>query len=309
MRWQYLILGAVPLGLAALIAWQGQRIDRAFIDPPLDDTPAAGGLALPETLGAWRMAYPEWFPRERIYEKINGRDVLFFQFGVERLHCATWSGPGTWDMYLYTMREAAGARGVWLAEKPPTAQFAAEQLWATPGSAAVQHGPYYLYLSASAPDEPWEHATNLLALLCAHLPITADTTRDPAALLPRSGMRDDSLQYHANDAFGFDTLDGIHAAAYREDDDDAIWFVTVADNDRRAAALVAQYREEFTHFGGSQVFAHAHGFAGVMFDAWELIAHTNEVVYGVRDADSHHTLTQHWERLLYHLHHVLRDEE
>lgn len=308
MRLVQLLLWVLPAGIVALVLWRGTCLDPAFVQPP-DKAAAPSGLRFPETLGAWRAAAHEWFPRERIYEKIDGRDVLFMQYDVQSLQCATWDGAGAWDMYLYTMREPAGARGVWLAEKPATAQLTHDgTVWFTPGAAAVHHGQFYLAISAAQADASITDATNLLALLRAYLPAAATAARDPAALLPRDGMSENSLEFIPNDAFGFETLDNIHAAGYRVADDDAVWFVTVASNSTAAAALVSQYADEFACFGGSQTFAHAHGFSGVMFDAWETIIYTNDIVFGVRDANSLDTLTQHWQHLLLHIHRALRDE-
>lgn len=308
MRVVRLLLWVLPVGIVALVLWRGTCVDPAFVQPP-GKAAMPSGLPFPKMLGAWRAVAHEWFARERIYEKIDGRDVLFMQYDVQSLQCVTWDGASTWDMYLYTMRAPAGARGVWLAEKPAAAQLSHDgTAWFTPGAAAAHHGQFYLALSAAHADASVTDATNLLALLRAHVPVTAAPARDPAALLPHDGMRENSLEFIPNDAFGFETLDTIHAAGYRVADDDAVWFVTVASDHVAAAALVSQYAEEFARFGGSQTFAHAHGFAGVMFDAWETIAHTNDIVFGVRDADSFDTLTQHWHRLLLHIHRALGDD-
>jgi|GEM_PF-1320889 len=310
MRLARLGLWLLPAGIAAVVMWRGARVDPAFVAPP-GEAAAPSGLAFPEAIGAWRTTTPhEWFPRERIYEKIDGRDVLFFQYGVQSLQFATWEGGSSWDMYLYTMGAPAGARGAWLAEKPATAQLDdTGTAWFAPGAAAAYHGHYYLSLSAAQPDASIMDATNLLALLCAQLPVAAIATHDPAALLPRDGMRENSLEFIPREAFGFDTLDNIHAAGYSVGGHDAVWFVAVASDHTAAAGLVARYAEEFTRFGGSQAVNHADGFSGVMFDAWEMIAHTNEIVFGVREADSYDTLTQHWERVLQHIQRALRDEK
>lgn len=308
MRLARIAVWLLPAGIAALVVWRGTCLDPAFVQPP-GGAAAPHGLVFPETLGAWRALPHEWFPRERIYEKIDGRDVLFFQYDVHSLQFTTWDGAGAWDMYLYTMRDPAGARGVWLAEKPATAHLnQAGTAWFAPGAAAAYHGPYYLSISAAQSDAPVTGATNLLALLCARLPAAATTARDPAALLPRDGMHGNSLAFIPNDAFGFETLDNIHAASYRLAGDDAVWFVTVTTDHAAAATLVSQYAEEFSRFGGSQAVVHVQGFSGVMFDTWETIAHTNDIVFGVRDADAYETLTQHWQRLLHHIHRALRDE-
>jgi len=308
MRLARIGLWLLPAGIAAVVWWRGARIDPACVVPP-GAAAAPPGLVFPATVGAWRAVRHEWFPRERIYEKIDGRDVLFFQYDVHSLQFATWEGGSTWDMYLYTMRAPAGARGVWLAEKPATAQLDDTGMaWCAPGAAAAYHGQYYLFLSAAQPAASINDATNLLALLCAQLPVAATAARDPAALLPRDGMRKNSLEFMPHDAFGFETLDNIHAAGYSVGGHDAVWFVTAVSDAAAGAGLVARYAEEFTRFGGSQTVVRADGFSGVMFDTWEIIAHTHDIVFGVREADSYDTLTQHWQRLVQHFQRAARDE-
>lgn len=301
MRLARPLLWLLPPAVAALVVWTGRHVDPAFYRPPAAAAPSQS-ISFPPALGAWRAHDPAWFPRERIYEKIDGRDVLFLQYGVENLHCVTWRGTSDWDMYLYTMREPAGAQGVWQAEKPATAAvLGSGDTWLTSDAAAAHHGRWYLYLSATRVAPARHDATNLLALLRAHLPLPPAPFRDPASLLPAAGREHGSQEYLPQDAFGFSSLSNVHAARYSLANAPATYFVTLVEDAPAAAALVARYTEEFLHIGGSQVFHHADGFTGVLFDQWERVAFSNELVYGVREADSFTTLTQHWENFRLHL--------
>ncbi|MCX7847336.1 MAG: hypothetical protein N2595_04840 [bacterium] len=289
------------MGLVAFVLWRGRTYDPAFFRPPNGEA-RHQGLTLPSVLGSWRASAPAWFPRERMYEKIDGRDVLFLQYGAESLQCITWRGSTTWDLYLYTLTTPAGARGVWLAEKPKGATVLPDgATWSAPGAAATHCGRFYVYLSSASAQPSLVEATNLLSLVCQHLPTFGSTTSDPATLLPEDGLQEGSREFLPSAAFGFQALENVHAARYEHAGAQATWFVIRERDPAAAAARVAQYAREFSQFGGSQIYRYVDGFSGLMLDLWERIAHTNALIVGVREAESFESLTQHWALLQDHL--------
>jgi hypothetical protein len=298
-----LLLLCLPLLIAAWVVWRGAQVDPAYCVPPANAEVAATGVTLPQTLGAWQTPVLEWLPAARMFERIDGRASFYEQFGARGLLYAGWSSPaGAWDLYLYLMNDAAGARGAFLAEASGANQHFSRkpQMRGTPGSLFFLHGAAYGQLIAIQPAAPPASVTDLVARILALLPAAGDEA-DPSAYLRHPAVAADSLEYCEADAFGYQSLTRIYSAHAVLQEESATWFIATLSNHAAAAEIVRRYTAELRRFGASAMFTNANAAGGQMLGAWEVLAHTNTMIYGIRDAGSHTALTQHWHALQHHL--------
>lgn len=302
-----LLLLCLPPLLAVWIWRAGQCYDPAFTTPPADPASAAAAAApvtLPAALGAWQAAGIEWLPAARMFERINGRASFYEGFGARGLLYAGWTSPaGTWDLYLYLMNDANGARGAFLAEAAgANQQFAlGAQARGTAGTLFFVQGAAYGQLLAAQPDATPASVTDLAAHIIARLPAAASEL-DPTAYLRHPAVTPDTLEYAEADAFGYQSLTRMYSAQAVVQKESATWLVAVASNSAAARDALRRYADELRTFGVTDAFPEEHIAGGAMLGVWELLACSNTLVYGVREAGSHAALTQHWHALHHHLH-------
>lgn len=285
------------------VVWRGTQVDPAYFVPPANAEIADVGVTLPTTLGVWQTPALEWLPAERMYERIDGRASFYEQFGARGLLYAGWSSPaGAWDLYLYLMNDATGARGAFLAEANGANQHFSlkPHVRGTPGTLFFLHGAAYGQLIATTPAAPPSSITNLAARIIALLPSSVEEL-DPSTYLRHPTVAADSLEYSEADAFGYQSLARIYSAQAVLQEESATWFVATLSNHASAADVVRRYAAELRTFGATDIFTNDYAVGGQMLGAWELLARTNTMVYGIRDAGSHTALTQHWHALHLHL--------
>jgi hypothetical protein len=300
-----LLLFCLPPLVAAWVIWRGQQYDPAFTTPPAEPagTAAAAPVTLPATLGAWQAAGIEWLPAARMFERIDGRASFYEGFGARGLLYAGWTSPtGAWDLYLYVMNEANGARGAFLIEAAGAKQQFAlgAQARGTAGTLFFVQGAVYGQLLAAQPEAAPASVTDLAAQIIARLPAAAREL-DPTAYLRHPAVTPDTLEYAEAEAFGYQSLTRIHSAQAVVQKESATWLVAVASNSVAAMDTLRRYADELRTFGVTDAFPEEEIAGGPMLGMWELLACSNTLVYGVREASSQTVLTQHWHTLHHYL--------
>ncbi|NNE43878.1 MAG: hypothetical protein HKN12_06700, partial [Gemmatimonadetes bacterium] len=130
------VLGAV----VGWVVWMGAHPDPALFEAPIigEGADLPGGLApaapapadrgpLPEELAVagWTEGVPSAFGYDNLYEKINGREGYYKQFGFEMLHFVSLvsdADPQTIvDIELYVLDSPDNARGAAAGERPADA--------------------------------------------------------------------------------------------------------------------------------------------------------------------------------------------
>lgn len=290
-----LVLALIPLALAAGVAFKGRSFDPAFFTPAEGAIPA--GMTLPEHLEGWTLREIEWFPEAEMYRKINGRAQFYQTFGVEGLLAGTWrKEEATWDMYVFTMRTASVAAGVFAAERPPASSGAGQTShYALPGLYAAHAGRAYVQFVAGMPDAP----PAAIAALARRIVDEHLSKRDQAAdrtataiTLPADRQVADSAGLYPKDAFGYTALTDVCYADYAVGASHATWFLAAG-----GAAAFAGYTNELARFGAEQVFRLPRAAGGEMFGAWEVAGLVNGTLAGVRGAASKEQLLAHWAAL------------
>jgi len=288
------LLALIPPVILALILWKGDRYDSAWFTPP--GTGRDGGLLLPDTLAGWSLADAQWFPEDRMFEKINGRASLYQQFGVEGLLAGVWNNSGkSWDMYLYVMNNARAASGVFAAERPAvnTRIEIGNSAYITPGALAVQADRHYLQLVAHAAGENALSVTGLAWPISAHLlrgnkKLTQVEMAE--GVLLTTGFHLPGTEGHlAEQAFGYTSLTDVKYITCVVNKSTATWFTAAGGR-----SSLAGYTNELTRYGVLGLFVEEEAIGGDMHGKWELIGVVGETLLGVRDADTKEAMLSHW---------------
>jgi hypothetical protein len=211
-----LISTLLLVGLAGIVVWV---FSGAFRPKAAMEKPVRSAYPLP---AGWKITVKwETYPNGKLYEKIDGREPLFLEYGVTRLDFAAAefkkSGKG-FDIYRYQMRDADGALGVYLAAASGEAKELDLGSMAdiSGGELRVFQGSVYLEIQPQekAPDE--KLARELAQALLAGIKAPKSSGSGILDLLPKTGRIKGSLAINKESVFGLKSLSGTYSAAYEE---------------------------------------------------------------------------------------------
>ena len=294
-RSSHIVLGIIPLLIAGGILWKSRHYDPAYFVPPQAATATATSW-VPDKVETWILTDKAWFPSERMFEKIDGKDQFYQPFGVDGLLCGSWtSGAESWDMYLYVMKDSKGAHGAFSGEKPASANVepGAARRYSSAGSVVIQAGRFYLQLISTSA-EGATAATDIAKLanaLSGHLLAKSPPETASTITLPASDQVAGSEKLIPKDAFGYTSLANVMDAQYVVNQATGIWFF--ADG---GTGALARYTRELAQYGGEELFTLPDGASGgLMFDSWEIAGIINHELAGVRNAPTKESVLLHWE--------------
>ncbi len=228
-----------------------------------------------------RLDSPDWseardvrtFTKDTLYEKINGRADIYFEYNFKLLTFAKYVNAKAPDddiqVYLYDMAEPANALGIYkaeLSEHPVLAEVGREGYRSGP-SVFFWKGPMYVSVMAFEP---------ALADICLTLARQlAETIEDSEklhwseVLFPKEDMTSEGLQYKANNVFGLDFLNEVYLVEYSSNGSRAKLFAHQAASESAAEQLLQSYVASFREYG--EVLSEADGIvigdAGGVLDA------------------------------------------
>jgi hypothetical protein len=202
------------------------------------------------------LAGPEWtalgereyFPADRLWEKIDGQAELFLQYEVVSLEAMTYQSrqdPNlTLDVSIYHMGQPLMAFGVYSYERPfpvnHPVQIGREGY--EDGGLYFWQGPFYTTIIPSLPDSPGilETMLKIARHLASQQPDDGSPLRGPA-LLPTSGQLPHSLKYFHRNAFGVDFMPGVFSAQYGSPDQPMEVFLTERPSPQAARETFDRY--------------------------------------------------------------------
>lgn len=269
------VLLALLVGSAALILWKSGYTDAAIFQAVAPEPRATGLLntiperrpavlvgegatrapnearrskledlasSLPKTLedGPFRRSSKlEFFPRDQLYVKINGRAEIYLLHDVAGLAFCEYELEGVAtpaEVYLYLMETDLGAFGVFQAERDASAPTAGlgQASYYVGGSLFFRSGLVYGQVLGG---QGWTEASckKLVSAILGLLPKPSDATalKKQLARLPTEGRVAGSENYNPKAAFGMDGLNGVFQARYDNGKGGTLflWFAEAADVD------------------------------------------------------------------------------
>jgi len=230
-------------GLAVFCVWvlAGGRIQPA----------AEKRNSAPALPTGWAFSAPwEIYPNGRLYEKINGREPLFQEYGVVRLECAEASKGGqTFDVYLYRMNDPAGAVGVYLAHAAGEAKELDLGSMAESSGGRLRAVQGTTYLELLAQDKAFNES---LALDLARGVMGSglkDQGRGMIDVFPKRGRVKGTLAFNQESAFGLESLAKTVSAQYREGDVE-FTFLVRRTSGGDGQKVLEKVRDEIKEFEG-----------------------------------------------------------
>lgn len=213
--------------------------------------PSTGQVLLkPDLAGpAWTaLGEREYFPADRLWEKIDGQAELFLQYEVVSLEAMTYRSrqdPNlTLDVYVYNMGQPLMAFGVYSYERPFPVNHPVQvgREGYEDGGLYFWQGPFYTTIIPSLPDSPGVYETMLK--MARHLASQQPDDGTPlrgAAALPTAGQLPHSLKYFHQNAFGVDFLPGVFSAQYGSPDQPMEVFLTECPSPQAAQETFERY--------------------------------------------------------------------
>jgi hypothetical protein len=200
-----------------------------------------------QLVGRW-----ESYPRGKLYEKIDGRETLFNEYGVLRLDCAAATvGALTFDVFIYHMANPDGALGVYLAASPAESREIdiAPMAGVAGGEVRAVVGRVYLEVQPQEKNVDEKLPIALAKTILAGTPPEKSSAGSILAMLPKAGRVNGSLAYNAESALGLNSLGKTYSATYEDGKpyDVLVRRISPAEGDKVLAAV----RDEVKKFEGN----------------------------------------------------------
>ena len=222
--------------------------------------PAADSLIeLP--LGIRPLTPPETFPPDRMSDKINGKAELYLSAGCKGLRSQRYTdspsaAAGRWmEIFIFDMGSHENAFAVYSSQRRDDALplDLTPDGYRTPNALFFIHGSFYVeFIASEATPDALRAMEKVAAGYIGATAVQAAAVQEPA-LFPATGLVQDSIRLIPDDAFGFDKLDRIYAATYRQNDADMTAFLSNRSSKQAAAELAAAYRDFLVQFGGTDL--------------------------------------------------------
>ncbi len=163
---------------------------------------------------------PEKFPAERIYEKIDGRNVIFLTYGIKFLEFASLEfKKKLYDIYLYAMNTPLSALGAYLRETPQNSIRLNFTKYADLSANVARFCKKNLYITVIAMEKSLDNKNliELSKILSSHITTQKNNLIDVYSLFPPQNIINGSIIYNKNETFGLKSLNETFSADYSED--------------------------------------------------------------------------------------------
>jgi hypothetical protein len=230
---------------------------------------AAPGPAvrIPDLLASWPaglrpMSAAETFAPATLSDKIDGKAELYLSAGFVALTCQRVALSGAADawmeMYVFDMGNPANAYSVYSSQRRPEAVDATvgDYGYLAGNQLCLVHGKYYLeVIAAEAKDSTMQAADTLARGFVRATAVTEHANvADEQSLFPGDGMIEGTLSLFSSDVFGFDRLQHVFVARYREGPDEVPLFLTRRATPAEAAELAKAFHRFLVHdCGGTEL--------------------------------------------------------
>ncbi len=292
---KYIIL-LIPWVILALIIYKGRQVNDAFFIPPqMDIKNTLPEIILPEEILKWKRHNTSWFPAEKMYEKIDGRDQFFQQYGASGLLSATWQNNNfpEWDMLLYKLKGIDEANAVFInnAESMPVKTDDDIKWVLDRGWLIACRDCFYLEMTSITESTNTQYIIPLAQEIMNSLPVSGETNKIQKILLPKTHKIANSENFISEDAFGFSSLQNIHSAEYNLNDTQSTRFIADGNANKN---IFRAFTNELFEYGASNIFSTPNMAGGEMYGSWIIAGITNNKFYGIFNAPSQQSLLSHW---------------
>jgi hypothetical protein len=255
---------AALLAVAVGLLWTQSRFNPAvvnFLHGAADRAKAAPAAAVREPIfplpgGLSPLTPDERFDRDTLSDKIDGKAELYLSAGFLRLNCQRISladQPGAWiEVFIYDMGSVENAYAVFSAQRRADAVMMdlAEFAYRAENAVFLVHGPWYLELIASSPDDRLLAAMGAMARSFINSRPMARAAIAERDLFPKSGLMENRISLVPADAFGLAGLDRVFTASYAVAGAEMTAFLSRRANPQEARDLAAAYVEFLKTYGG-----------------------------------------------------------
>ncbi|RJQ66648.1 MAG: hypothetical protein C4519_25340 [Desulfobacteraceae bacterium] len=271
--------------------WRAQPSQAALQSPV---SVQATGPSTGEVPGLAVLSAPEYYDEQTLSDKINGKAELYLSAGFERLesrrfalsaHSSRWM-----ELFIYAMTQTSGAFAVYSQQRRDRAQpldLAADAYRSDNGIFLVQ-GRYYVEIIGSDSSAAlMQKMTDLARAFIKHHPV-APASADERTLFPENGLVSDSIALTPENAFGFERLDRIFSARYRNNDQTAAAFLSRRASAAQAAELADAYTAYLLEYGGRRIDPPAGAPPVVVIEIMEMVEivfHQGDLLAGIHEAD------------------------
>jgi hypothetical protein len=269
----------------------------------------------PDLLASWPaglrvMSAAEAFAPATLSDKIDGKAELYLSAGFVALTCqrvALTGAAEVWmEMFVFDMGSPANAYSVYSSQRRPEAVAASvgDYGYLAGNQLCLVHGKYYVEFVAAAATDSLMTAADTLARSFVGATVVTEhaNVATEQSLFPQEGMMAGSLSLFSADVFGFDRLQHVFVARYRDGRDEVPLFLTRRATPAEAVELAKAFHGFLVHdCGGTEMAPPADLPGAVIVDlggAFDGFFVAGSIMGGVHQAPSRDAVER-WMRRLH----------
>ncbi|MFA5865386.1 MAG: DUF6599 family protein [Phycisphaerae bacterium] len=275
-----LLLSAGLVVVSALIVCEVFR-SKSLATSTRPAQPASISYKLPaewKLEGSW-----ETYPNGKLYEKIDGQETIFYEYGVNRLDCASASINNlSFDIYVYQMNDPDGALGVYLAQAPSDYEELNIGTMSdiSGGQVRVFQGATYLEIAPQEKNTDGKFTKELAKSILSGIKRKNMTGGSIIEMLPTTGREKGTLAFNKENAFGLKSLAGTFSATYTDGKGQFDYLVRKISS-AEGKTILGKVRDEVKEFGGKTHDVPPESFAGEFMGKTLLLTHKNNFLCGI----------------------------
>ncbi len=285
-------------------------------EPHKSESNQPGDISIPIPKGMASMTLPEKFSPDTLYEKINGKAELYLSAGFKSLLCRRMKPKNTSDLlpdlwievFIYKMDNDTNAFAVYSRQRRSDGitMDIAEFSYRTGNAIFFTHGPYYIeVIGSESKDELLQYMYVFADRFIKKIPVEKKKNSE-FEMFPQQGLVQKSISVIPSNAFGYEKLDNMYVATYKQGEKQATLFFSNRKTPKNAEDLSIGYKAFLKMFGGNKI-AHDTGIENAqlmeIFGTYDLFFTKGPYFCGVHESEDIETA----EKMAVNLFHSLKN--
>jgi len=193
----------------------------------------------------------EFYTEDTLYEKINGRAPVYFEFEFQNLRARSFAITGTRGSFIdvleFEMSSPVTAFGIFSAEREENGKALdfADDGYRSEMGYFLRQGPRYVQIIASDQNPETLRQAEALARVRARTLPSGNEGLEAMQRLPKSGLIPASVEFVQSNAFGLAALHDVYKARYAFEGKEIEFFVMVSNRSEARTAW-----QEYKDFAG-----------------------------------------------------------
>ena len=256
-------------------------------------TSPVGDALTVDVEGILPLSHTEFYDRDTLFEKINGRAPAYFEFDFQNLRARSFGVRGREsfiDILEFEMSSPVTAYGIFSAEREENAETLnfADDGYRSEMGYFLRQGPRYVQILASDQNPETLRIAEAVARDRARALPSSNAGLETMQQLPKQAMIQGTIEYVPSNAFGQAALHNVYQAHYGFEGAEVVFFLMLGAPDEVESAWET-YRNFARKYGNVSDSLEVNGsrmFVAETFGNWIAVYFRDHQIGGVVEASS-----------------------